>query len=482
VRWVTSSRASKRRRNSLTVNGIRPVGVGAVLRSIAVATARKGMGEHGQGGPAVPGAPAPHLVLIQSDQSFGGLERFFDAPALTGDGDQGAQRNGSGAVAAQVGMLAGGVVAADQHMMAAGVGVVFGQQPIPRPGVQPWPVRAGAGGVFLPGVCRDQRGQRIDADRAGMGGHAPVGRNRHHITQSVASNGCAQSWVSSIDFVAGHPPRGYSGGHSAVDQCCRQRWFGRETPLVGGDSGVGAAIMVVGPAARKVQSPVDQRVPTRGRIRQIHRHLGVLDAARGTAVLALHPDAVHTLLDVTGLIDHQDRTRVAERIDDVIAQIVADIVGVPAGPCQQVLQPVRSDRAAMLGDRPAILAIQARDHPGHQLARMAQRLVPGKTRRDPIQHRRELRLPPIRVYAMSRGDGGIFRCLHKLRTMPRSPRLPAPTRQHQQSLSTAAVLTQPVFDSCYRRRWSTRPRGHFNEIDGQQVNGRKLGASQQNRL
>jgi hypothetical protein len=28
-----------------------------------------------------------------------------------------------------------------------------------------------------------------------------------------------------------------------------------------------AAIMVVGPAARKVQSPVDQRVPTRGRIR-----------------------------------------------------------------------------------------------------------------------------------------------------------------------------------------------------------------------
>ncbi len=127
---------------------------------------QEGMGEHGQGGPAVPGAPAPHLVLIQSDQSFGGLERFLDAPALTGDGDQGAQRNGSGAVAAQVGMLAGGIVAADQQMMVPGVGVVFGQQPKPCPGVQPWPVRAGAGGVFLPGMCRDQRGQRIDADRA----------------------------------------------------------------------------------------------------------------------------------------------------------------------------------------------------------------------------------------------------------------------------------------------------------------------------
>jgi hypothetical protein len=135
---------------------------------------------------------------------------------------------------------------------AAGEQTAVGQQPKPRPGVQPWPVRAGAGGVFLPGVCRDLRGQRIDADRAGMGGHAPVGRHRHHVAQSVASNGCAQSWVGSVGFVAGHPPRGYSGAHSALDQCCRQRWFGRETPLVGGDSGVGAAIMVLGPAARNL--------------------------------------------------------------------------------------------------------------------------------------------------------------------------------------------------------------------------------------
>ena len=38
---VASSRASKSRRNSLTVNVIRPVGVGWVSRSVAVATARK---------------------------------------------------------------------------------------------------------------------------------------------------------------------------------------------------------------------------------------------------------------------------------------------------------------------------------------------------------------------------------------------------------------------------------------------------------
>ena len=52
---------------------------------------QEGVGEHGQGGPAVPGGPAPDLVLIQSGEPFGGLEGFLDTPALTGHGDQGVQ-------------------------------------------------------------------------------------------------------------------------------------------------------------------------------------------------------------------------------------------------------------------------------------------------------------------------------------------------------------------------------------------------------
>jgi hypothetical protein len=32
---------------------------------------------------------------------------------------------------------------------------------------------------------------------------------------------------------------------------------------------------------------------------------------------------VHTLLHIAGLVDHQDRTRIAERVDDVVAQICA---------------------------------------------------------------------------------------------------------------------------------------------------------------
>ena len=84
VWWVTRSRASKSRRNSLTVNAIRPVGCGLGVAFDGGGHGQEGMGEHGQGGPAVPGGPAPDLVLIEPGQSFGGLEGFLDAPALSG--------------------------------------------------------------------------------------------------------------------------------------------------------------------------------------------------------------------------------------------------------------------------------------------------------------------------------------------------------------------------------------------------------------
>ena len=106
----------------------------------------------------MPGAPAPNLVLIESDQAFGGLEGFFDTPALTGHGHQRVQWHRPRAVAAEVGVLAGGVVASDQQMVDTGVGVVFGQQAKPGPGVQAWAVGPSASRVCLPGVCRDQRG------------------------------------------------------------------------------------------------------------------------------------------------------------------------------------------------------------------------------------------------------------------------------------------------------------------------------------
>ncbi len=41
---------------------------------------QEGVGEHGQGGPAVPGGPAADLVLVEPDQFLGRLEGFLDPP------------------------------------------------------------------------------------------------------------------------------------------------------------------------------------------------------------------------------------------------------------------------------------------------------------------------------------------------------------------------------------------------------------------
>src|SRR5215218_5644491 len=38
---------------------------------------QEGVGDHGQGGPAVPGAPAADLVLVQATKALAGLEALF---------------------------------------------------------------------------------------------------------------------------------------------------------------------------------------------------------------------------------------------------------------------------------------------------------------------------------------------------------------------------------------------------------------------
>ena len=145
----------------------------------------------------MPGAPASDLVLIKSNQAFGCLEGFLDAPALSGHGNQGAQRDGRGAVAAQVGVLARGVVAPDQQMVDAGVGVVFGQQAKPGPGVQAWSV------CPRPAECFCQAWAGISAGRASTRiGPAWVGTRR-----------LAAMAITTPDRGRGSPPAGAGRRH-----------------------------------------------------------------------------------------------------------------------------------------------------------------------------------------------------------------------------------------------------------------------------
>ena len=152
-------------------------------------------------------------------------------------------------------------------------------------------------------AARAHRRERVDADRAGLGGDAAVGRHGQHVAQPVAADGRAQCRIGAVDLVAGHPRCGRVGLDRAADQHFGQGGFGRETPSISGDSSLLAAVSILGPRLGQVQGAVDQRVSTRRRVGQIDRDLGVLDPPGGAAVPALHPHRRGALLDVAGLVD-----------------------------------------------------------------------------------------------------------------------------------------------------------------------------------
>jgi hypothetical protein len=94
---------------------------------------------------------------------------------------------------------------------------------------------------------------------------------------------------------------------------------------------------------------------------------------------------VGALLEVAGLVDHQDRARASQVLDQVAADVVADGVVVPDRPGQQVLQAVRGGIPCVLGDRPAVLAGQVSQQPEHERPGMPSGLHPAKPASDPAR-------------------------------------------------------------------------------------------------
>jgi hypothetical protein len=164
-----------------------------------------------------------------------------------------------------------------------------------------------------------------------------------------------------------------------------------------GDAGGLQALGIGDPASGQIQLPVDQGVPGIAGVDQVHRDLGVLDAAGGAGVLALHPNRLQALLKVAGLVDDQHRLGGTQVLDEVGAEIVADPVLVPHRPAKQVLHPIRARIAGMLGDRPAVLTRQVRQQPVHERLGPPAWLYPAEPARDPAQQLLQVRLPAGRV-------------------------------------------------------------------------------------
>jgi hypothetical protein len=179
-------------------------------------------------------------------------------------------------------------------------------------------------------------------------------------------------------------------------------------PTWSGTPGRPQAVRIIDPGPGQVQLPVDHGMPGAAGIHQADGDLGVLDPPSSAGVLALHPNRGYPLLEIPGLIHHQDRLGVTDVLDQQGAHVVADRILVPHRPGQQVLHPIGAGIAGMLSDRPAVLTRQVRKQPTHERPGPPPQLHPSKPTRNPAHHLVDQLLPPGRFH------GYAVACGHRL--------------------------------------------------------------------
>jgi hypothetical protein len=274
-----------------------------------------------------------------------------------------------------------------------------------------------------------------------------VAADGENVTGAAGFERGTQFRVTAVDLVSSHPAGGDTGVESVGDQVFRQRGFGGE-PHFAGDTGLLAAVRVGGPRLRKVEGAVEECVPSGRGIGEIHRDLTVFDPACRPGVLALHPDGVHTLLEVAGFVDHKRGVGVAQVLDHVVAQVISQSILVEDRRGEQMLHRIRRPVAGVFGKCPAVLGRQLRYHPGQHLRCCAAGFDPREPRPDTHRQILELPLPPLRVYALTCGHRQ-FSCIpHKYNMITRWPPHVQPAdQQYHRSRSPAGVLA-----SRYRQR------------------------------
>jgi hypothetical protein len=95
----------------------------------------------------------------------------------------------------------------------------------------------------------------------------------------------------------------------------------------------------------------------RAGIAQKQADLTVVHRARRPAVLASDASRVAALFQKAGFVEHQDRLRVPQMLQNIAAQLIADGLGVPQRPAQQVLEAIGHGIPADLRQLPAVLPL-----------------------------------------------------------------------------------------------------------------------------
>ena len=85
----------------------------------------------------------------------------------------------------------------------------------------------------------------------------------------------------------------------------------------------------VGPALGQIEGAIDEGMAAARNVGGENADLAICDLARRTRILPRDAARRFALLQKAGLVDHQHRVIVSEMFDDIIANQVAQFVGIP---------------------------------------------------------------------------------------------------------------------------------------------------------
>src|SRR3954453_1941392 len=338
---------------------------------------------------AMPAGPGAHLVVVQADFAFGRFKRSLDGPPCARHPNQIGQAGRLGSQRKIKGeRLRLRELAADQQpLLPAALGI----RPIGQPGpvIQPRPLRPLTGTQPLPAVARhvlEPVRHRLESQKLSAG-------DRQDVTAPAFLDRAAQRVIGPIHAVAAHPPARHPGRKGAGQHLPPELGLGGED-RPRRPPGRMPPGRIIGPDLGQIQGAVDQGVAMPAGIAEKHPDLAILDAPRRARVLPLHPDRLAPFLDKAGLVQHQHGIGVAQLRDNIGAQIVAHLIGIPAHAGQKILHPVGRAVTRMLGQLPAVLTL----HRAQQALQIGPyppaRLDPAKARRalfdQPIQTARPI--------------------------------------------------------------------------------------------
>ncbi|MDQ3951366.1 MAG: hypothetical protein M3279_00160, partial [Actinomycetota bacterium] len=128
-----------------------------------------------------------------------------------------------------------------------------------------------------------------------------------------------------------------------------------------GDPYLLTTLPVLKPSLGHEEDAIDSGMTLGTGIAQEYSYLTVGNLAQGAAVLAGHPSRMFPLFDEPSLIHHQDSIRIPQLRHHVPAQVLSHRLMVPGVSLQDSLHPPGMAVARLLGQLPAVLALQVGD-------------------------------------------------------------------------------------------------------------------------